>query len=214
MRIKARYRNLSTKRKLQLIIMVTSGLALMVASSGTMAYSYLSSVEDTQHELAVLADTIGANSTAALSFHDKDAAAELLNGFKANHAITSAILYTADGAAFASYSRDGTPGASPPQSATGTWREGGRIKIVRSIRLDRQSIGAIYLESDFEELAARLKRLGVFVAAILCGFVFLLRANVPVSAHHIRTDPGPGRDRQAGIPRKGLHCSRKKNGRR
>ncbi len=177
MRITARYRNFSTKRKLQVIIMLTAGLALVVACGGIMAYSYLTSVESTRHDLAVLADIIGANSTAALSFHDKEAAAELLCGLKAKHPITSAILNTADGAVIASYARDGALPGSPAQGPTGDWPQGRRVNIIRPIRLGHESLGTIYLESDFEELNARLKRLGAFIAAILLAtmvFCFML----------------------------------------
>ena len=54
----------------------------------------------------MLADVIGSNSTAALSFHDVAAAEEALAALKANHNVVGArIIFDVGGKPFASFQR-------------------------------------------------------------------------------------------------------------
>jgi len=101
------------------------------------------------------------NSTAALSFNDRQAAGELLSGFRVKRHIVTAILYSADGTVFAAYRRDsGSNGPAPQLRADGSWIENGQLVLFRQVILRRQPTGTVYLASDLGELNDRMKRFG------------------------------------------------------
>jgi len=99
------FRDLSIKRKLQLIIMLTAGAALVVACGAFLAYDRLAFRSTMTTDLSILAEIVGSNSTAALSFNDPKAAEEILRGLKAKPHIVAAAIYTSDGKVFARYIR-------------------------------------------------------------------------------------------------------------
>src|SRR5438105_4112020 len=105
MSITTRYRNLHTKYKLRLIIMVTVGTALIFACAAILSYDQIAARDSMLDDLGVLADIFSANSTAVLSFNDPPAAEELLSTLKAKQHIVSAVVYLPDGKLFASYRR-------------------------------------------------------------------------------------------------------------
>src|SRR5580704_10229481 len=114
-----RYRNLPIKHKLRMVIMLTVGVALILACSAMLAYDQLAARSLMRGELGVLADIFSANSTAALSFKDPVAANELLATLEANRGILVALIYSADGKPFASYYRVHSPVRPPLRTHRG-----------------------------------------------------------------------------------------------
>src|SRR2546426_184211 len=72
------FRDLSIKRKLRLIIMTNVGAALVLASTAYFSYDLVALRKETKSDLSILAQIIGSNSTAALSFNDANSAQEIL----------------------------------------------------------------------------------------------------------------------------------------
>lgn len=169
MKVTAAYRNLPIKYKLQLIIMATVGVALVLACSAVVVSDQWAQRISLRNDAGVLAEIFGSNSTAALAFGDRSTAEELLSGLKAKRPIVRAFLYAADGHVFASYRRasDSAHSSVPILEPDRSWFEGDRLKIFRRIELAGQSIGAIYIESDLQEISARLRQFAAVVAAIL-----------------------------------------------
>src|SRR5947208_16137901 len=97
----SKYRDLPIRAKLRLIIMITVGAALTLGGTATVIYDQASSRTSMRDALHVLADMIGSNSTAALTFDDDKAGAELLSGLTPNRNIVAAHLYCSDGRDFA-----------------------------------------------------------------------------------------------------------------
>ncbi len=119
-------------------------------------------------DLDVLAEIVGSNSTAAITFGDRSAAAELLSGLKAKKHIVAAVIYCGDGKPFASYRRDiASQAPLPALRSFGSRFEGDRLIVYRDIQLASQSAGVIYLESDLGELHQRLTRFAWTVFLIL-----------------------------------------------
>src|SRR6185503_1935829 len=108
--LQLRIRRLSLARKLTAMGIVTSAASLVVAAMVLVAYDRASSRERLLGDTVSLADVIGNNSTAALSFGDAKAANETLRAVAINGHIISAAILSADGAVFAHYER---PGALP-----------------------------------------------------------------------------------------------------
>jgi signal transduction histidine kinase/CheY-like chemotaxis protein len=176
MKISTWYSRLPIRDKLRLIVMVASFGAVVAVSGTLLAYEEITFRADMRNDLGVLAEISGTNSTAALSFNDRQAAGELLSGLRAKRHIESAILYSADGAVFAAYHRDhggdhgGDPAASGPSPALrrdGSWFEQDQLVLFKQVLLRGQPIGAIYLASDLGELNARIKRFGWIVLGFL-----------------------------------------------
>src|SRR5580700_8672484 len=168
MTIIARYRNSSVKHKLRLIILFAVVAALIPASIAVVTYDQIAARGEMRSDLGVLAEIVGSNSTAAVTFGDRRAAEELLAGLKAKKHIVTAVIYLDGGKPFASYRRDGHPQAMlPALRYGGSGVEGDRLIVSRDIKLDGQMVGVIYLESELVELHQRLVRFAWTVFLIL-----------------------------------------------
>ncbi|HXB73010.1 MAG TPA: ATP-binding protein [Candidatus Acidoferrales bacterium] len=173
-----RLRNLSIKHKLQAIIMSTVVAALLVASAAQLvseAFGLRDSMKAGSH---MLAGMIGENSTAALSFGDRNSAYELLQGLKAQPSVIAAAIYSADGRVFASYAR--ARGSEIIPAGAGADRgafENGRLIVVHSVVLNGQALGTVYISSDLAEMHHRLIGSIATILLILAGsalFAYLL----------------------------------------
>jgi signal transduction histidine kinase/CheY-like chemotaxis protein len=150
--------------------MGTVTLALLCACAAVLAYDRMAARSSMRNDLDVLAEMLGANSTAALSFSDGPVAAEILSTLRVKRHIAAAEIFTVGGRPLASYRRPSEPAAATPSiRADGAWFETGRLILFKTIRLDGGKIGTIYLESDLEELDARIRRFAWIVSAILLG---------------------------------------------
>lgn len=101
-------RDLSIKKKLRLIIMLTVGAALALASFAFISYDQMMAREAARKNLSVLAEIIGNNSTAALTFNDPKSGLDILEGLQLLPHIEAACIYTGDGKVFVQYRRAGT----------------------------------------------------------------------------------------------------------
>src|SRR5579863_3292317 len=148
------YRDLSIKGKMQAAILFTTGAALLLSSAAFLAYDLVMYRSVMANDLSTLADLIGSNSTAALTFNDPKAAKEILQGLKAQPHIVSACIYSGDGEVFTTYRREGgQQNISPPVvKRTGSEFKGDRLEVFHRISLDGQKIGMVYLESDLTEM--------------------------------------------------------------
>jgi serine phosphatase RsbU (regulator of sigma subunit) len=165
-----RYRNLAVKHKLRLIILFAVVAALVPACVAVVAYDQISARLAMRNDLDVLAEMVGSNSTAAVTFGDKRAAEELLSGLKAKKHIVAAEIFSEDGKPFASYRRgDDVHTQLPVRRASGSRFEGDRLIVYRDIRMAGQIAGVIYLESDLAQLHERLSRFAWTVFLILVG---------------------------------------------
>src|SRR5438105_2488192 len=109
-----RWLRLSTiKRKLTLIIMLTCSVALVLACAAILLFEHAGTRQLLKHNTEVMANVIGANSSAALSFKDKSAAKETLAALRAEPYVLSACLYNKAGEVFAVYYREGVKEGAP-----------------------------------------------------------------------------------------------------
>jgi len=167
---KFKYRNLTIKHKLWLIILVAVVPGAALACTGCVLYERATLRADMRAHQGTLAQMLATNSTAALSFGDRHAGEELLVGLRAKRELVAAHIYSADGRTFASYYRDpGTQRTAPPLDRDGIRFEDHRMILFRSIIFNNQKIGTIYLESDLRDLNARLQGFGVILFIISLG---------------------------------------------
>src|SRR5258708_19349612 len=104
------FQNASIKRKQMLIIMLTSTVALLLACAGFVAYELLTFRQEMKRHLSDLALRIAEQNTGALDFDQRtDAKNNLLKVLRNDPNIVSAVIYSRDRKAFASYLRAGQP---------------------------------------------------------------------------------------------------------
>jgi PAS domain S-box-containing protein len=166
-----RFRDRSIKQKLTIIVALTSGAALLLACAAVIGYERMAGRATMARELGTLAEIIGANTTAALAFHDPKAAAETLGTLTTQRQITAAAVYAAGGALVASYRRPVGGGPVPPQAPPDgepVWG-GGRLTLVRPIHLEGERLGTLWLEADLQEMQARFLRYLAIVGAVMLG---------------------------------------------
>jgi len=177
------FRDISLKRKLMLIVMVTSSLALLLASAGFLAYDATVFKARMSRDLMVQAEIVGANSAAALLSHDKKLSGDILLALREKEEIVSAAFYSTDGRLFTAYQRDAARAEPPPPVAepSGIRITNTSIKVFYRIARRDESVGTLYLESDMRPWRDRLVRYSGIVALLMCGaalLAFLLSARL------------------------------------
>ena len=97
------FQNASLKRKQVLVIMLTTGVALLLACVAFTAFEIISFRSETRADHSTLAKIIGNNTEAALNFRDQSAAEETLTFFSVDADISGICIYSKDGEIFAQY---------------------------------------------------------------------------------------------------------------
>jgi PAS domain S-box-containing protein len=162
-------RNTSISRKLKVVILTTTSIALLIASAAFVAYDLLVFRQSMASDLSTLAKVIGTNSTAALTFNDRDSAKEVLSALTAKQNIVRARVYTSELDLFAEYLRAGETG-----DLTLSVQQGSRVAFTDKhliaseiIYLDDETIGTVYLISNLDPLHTRINRYAGFVVGVL-----------------------------------------------
>jgi signal transduction histidine kinase/DNA-binding response OmpR family regulator len=172
MRVPEFLKNASIKRKLNLIVMFASGLALLVAALAFMGYDVWSARRRMATDLQLVADGLGINVTPALDFQDTRGADEVLRSLRARSNVVAAFVLDADGEAFARYVRPGLPAGfeAPRHRAPGSYFEADALLAFRDV-FDKEGerIGTVFIQSDLLELRERLRRNVGTLAAVLLG---------------------------------------------
>jgi signal transduction histidine kinase len=181
-------RDLSIKHKLTLIILLTSGAALLMACLGFALYDYFTFREEKVRELASFAEIISASSAKTLSQMDGDAAGEIFGSLPSDRNILAACLYSREGDLLTGYiargeGGDTCPGRSP---APGHQFEENRLEFTQSVVLAGVPTGTVYLVSGLEEIRHRMLRYTaisglVLLASILVAFVLSARLRKMIS---------------------------------
>src|SRR5438552_2427762 len=86
-------RNIPIKRKLMLVILLTSGFAILLMGTALITYELVTFRSALTNNIEVLAQIIGSNSTATLAFDDRENAKEILRALAAENQITAAAIY-------------------------------------------------------------------------------------------------------------------------
>jgi signal transduction histidine kinase len=155
-------KDLSIKRKLSLITLWTSSLALVLSSVSFLIYDLITFRHLLSQDLVTQAEIIGNNSAAPMAFKDKVAATATVWALKAKEDVVLAVLYTTDGNIFASYVRTDTniPAPLPPHPprTRGFHFTGGYFEVSRDVTLNGNDVGVLFLQSDMRQWDARVRR--------------------------------------------------------
>ena len=97
--------DLSIRRKLTLIVMVSCAAALLLACAAFIAYDRIAVRREMVGHLKAVARTVSSNIPVALTFRDQRAAREVLSGLIVQTNITAAAVYDESGRPFVTYRR-------------------------------------------------------------------------------------------------------------
>ncbi len=164
--------NLSIKRKLTLITMLTSSIALILSAASFLIYDLISFRHLLSQDLITQAEIIGYNSAGAMEFKDEPAATATLSALTAKEDIVAAVLYNRDGKMFAHYFRGNKtlPTLLPSRlQKKGYLFEGGYLEVFHDVTLNGEHLGTLFLQSDMRQWSVRAKR----YASILAIFVLI-----------------------------------------
>ena len=185
------FRSLSIKRKLLIIMMAISAVALTAACAAFVLVEMRSFRETMVRDLSTLAEVIGHNSSASLVFSDPLDAGETLKSLEAKPPVTAAWLYMADDRLLARYLRNDVeevPSPPPPPRRDNHRFTAERLIIQRTILLNDRKIGGIVLVSDLGGMQGMLKRSLITIAGVLLGS-FLLTYLLSSRLRNVISDP-------------------------
>ena len=164
-----RFRDLPITRKLVLITMLTSGVALLLAGAAFITYDLITFREMVSRDMLSLSSIIGFNSRAALTFNDPQAAEGTLAALGERPNVLGACIYSPDGKVFATYTRPGEKVQFPARpGAAGAHFVGNKLEVFEPIVLDKETIGTIFCVRDMQDMYDRLMLYTGLVLAVLC----------------------------------------------
>jgi PAS domain S-box-containing protein len=169
----------SISKKLTLMNVLVSAVALLLASGGFCAYDLYSFRMALERNVSIQAQIIGDNTVSALLFNDPHSAEKTLSALRANPNLIHAQIYTRDGQPFAGYWRDRVDETRalpiiPTGQTQSHWFKDGHLGMARSIIFQGKPTGTVYILSDLGAMNDRLRSYALIVVAVW--FVSLLVA--------------------------------------
>jgi len=169
------FRISSIQQKLAAVILMTSALALALATVGFGLYERASYRAMTTAELSTLADTLGANTAAALMFNDRKSAHDMLGALGGENHIVAGFLYDRQHKVFAEYRRAGVPETfqTPGWAEEGARFDEENLTLFRKVTLDHVNVGSIAIISDLSVLHAQFREYAKISALVLVVSILL-----------------------------------------
>ncbi len=196
--MRKRFRSPSIARTLVNITMITSTIALVIATLVFITNDFFTARRSLTESLITLARVTGINCAAALTFNDYPAAEENLMTFTAVANIKNALVLRPDGVPFASY----PPGPQKDSIISNPFLDQFRrstlndlenalneednykferqhLHLVEPILFENELLGWIYLQGDLNDIYQRMKwdAFVCFLILILCSSVVFLLSN-------------------------------------
>jgi signal transduction histidine kinase/DNA-binding response OmpR family regulator len=164
------FSKLSIKRKIIVLSMLSTGMALLLACAMFMVFDVIMCREDMIKSLRMHAAIVGQNSTAALSFNDGNDAKQTLTSLRADPHVVDACIFGTDGKVFATYGRRDGAGAKVPEQAPaeGYQFADQHLEVCQKILLDGRDIGTVFVRSDLSELHERIMRYSFTLVGVFC----------------------------------------------
>lgn len=165
-------RNAPIKRKLMVVLLLTTSLALVLMGGAVMTYEALTYSAGLNNNTSVLAKVIGSISTSSLAFENQEDATEVLSVLEAEPQITSAAIYDSQGRLFARYPRVLRKESIPTRPGEdGSAFGAAHLTVFQPILENSQRLGTIYLRADLSEMYSRLLAYGGLVLIACIGAI-------------------------------------------
>jgi signal transduction histidine kinase/uncharacterized membrane protein affecting hemolysin expression len=160
------------RRKLTVIILITSVAAMILLSGTFFTYEFLTFRKSTVRQLSTLAEITAANSTAALAFENQADAKEILAALKAERNIVAAGLYDRTGKLYSKYPEGIADGDLPSSPGRDGFRFGhSDLAGFQSVSQGGNGrLGTLYLRFDTGTIMAEWLRFSLEIgAAVIAG---------------------------------------------
>lgn len=188
-----RFRDLPIRQKLTWLYVLTSGMALFLASAAFLTFEVINVRRDLVQNLSVEADVIGYNIAPAMVFGDRESAAEVLAALRANPHVVAAAVYKSGGELFARFLRAGQE--LPAALAAGSETRGdghafmpGGLLVYSDIELEGEIVGTVRIFAHLQVLEAMMLRYSGITVLV---FLLSLAAALPMLARFQRVISGP-----------------------
>jgi len=137
----------SIRKTLILVLLLTSSIALTLATLGFAVNDWFALRASAHDRLRAQAGIVASNSVAALTFGDRIAAGNTLESLQSQGEIIAAVLFAADGRVFAQYQRENerVPLVLPERSQG---ELGEHLFVVHPLVLEGETIGNILVVSE------------------------------------------------------------------
>jgi signal transduction histidine kinase len=160
-------RSLSLRQKLLGAVLLTTLVALIVALGAMVGYDLRAYHAGLVADMTTQAALLGRTTAPALAFDDPKVAAENLSVLRLRPAVSSAALYNARGALFATYARQDEHHEWPKlPEGDGLRIEDRDMILFKRIVNDGAIVGTVYLRADYEMFDRVFDYLGISVVVL------------------------------------------------
>jgi signal transduction histidine kinase/HAMP domain-containing protein len=168
-------RHLPIRRKLMVMLLLTSGAVLALSCAAFIGYQYAGYRATARHTVQTMGEVIASNSTAAVAFDNASDETDVLQALHAEPRIVRAAVYDSAGALFAHYPADAPADAFPQHPEQDGLRFGAGVLLDNlPIRQGGNArIGTLYLRWDLSSLHRDIA-LYALIAAGVTAFAMLL----------------------------------------
>ena len=144
--------------KLNMLIVVTTSLAILLVTLAGIHFDYQQSQEEVRHLLESHAKVVGSNNTAAIVFDEPFSARESLKSLEMLSSMVMAVIYNGEDQPFADYLKEGIGEITvPPVKPPGYYEEGVYLSLYQHIELDNDKVGTILLRYDMSPVYENLR---------------------------------------------------------
>ncbi len=162
------FQDLSIRRKVTAVIMLTSITAMLFTAAAFMIYDYMSHKRQMVHNLSISSSMIAESSSVMLAFPSQAEANAVLARLRADEHIVAAGLYNANGQLFARYPADleerafpSSPGKAGPEFSNEY------LTYYQPVTEGEKWYGTLYVKSDLKALKDRLRLYGTVALLVL-----------------------------------------------
>ena len=168
-------RDLPIRRRLMIMLLVTSGAVLALTCAALILYQYESYRVVARRTVQTLGEVIASNSTAAVAFDNASDETDVLAALHAEGRVSVAAVYDSAGALFAHYPAHASPTAFPPHPGRdGVRFDAGTLIYYQPIRQGGNArLGTLYLRWDLTSLHREIA-LYALIAAGMTVFAMLI----------------------------------------
>jgi signal transduction histidine kinase/ActR/RegA family two-component response regulator/HAMP domain-containing protein len=168
-------RNTPIRRRLMIMLLVTSGAVLALTCAAFILYQYQNYRAVARHTVQTLGEVIASNSTAAVAFDNASDETDVLAALHAEGRVSAAAVYDSGGALFAHYPANAPPAVFPPHPARDGMQFGaGTLIYYLPIRQGGNArLGTLYLRWDLTSLHREIG-LYALIAAGMTLFAMLI----------------------------------------
>jgi PAS domain S-box-containing protein len=163
-------KDLPIKRKLTVVFMLTTALALLVTCAAFMLYERFTYKGELVNHLRVIAEITAENIVAPIFFEVPSDAERVLRALRAEQHITAAVVYDATGQVVARHPDRGAEAQLPFE---GFKRESifleGYLFIAQPVVQNNAPIGALYIKADLEAMRDRFRSYAAITLLVLLG---------------------------------------------